>query len=195
MSSGRRERRGMAGLLAAVGTSILGTRMSFLALPWFVLASSGNPTAVGLVAAAEMGPYVLAQALGGPLVDRCGAWRISVGTDAAAAVVLGAIPLLYRFDALPVTDRERRIALEQHRNPRLRSWCKLKSKLRFIWREHRWIDDAAVQKNRFAIGDVQLGLRLPPMSDLSNDARDPDRQHHAREPQTPCPPPGKADHD
>ena len=94
------ERRGLFGLLGAVGVSLLGTRMSFLALPWFVLSTTGSPTQTGLVAAAELTPYVLVQALGGPLIDRLGAWRTSVLTDLGAAAFLGAIPVLHGLGAL-----------------------------------------------------------------------------------------------
>ncbi|HNX32186.1 MAG TPA: hypothetical protein PKM35_11280, partial [Holophaga sp.] len=58
---------GLLGLLAAHGLSMLGTCMSFLAIPWFVLAATGSATTTGLVTCAEMLPYVLVQGLGGPL--------------------------------------------------------------------------------------------------------------------------------
>jgi MFS family permease len=98
------ERRGLFGLLGAVGVSLLGTRMSFLALPWFVLSTTGSATQTGLVAAAELTPYVLVQALGGPVIDRVGAWRTSVVTDLGAAVFVGAIPLLHILGALSLDD-------------------------------------------------------------------------------------------
>ena len=90
----RHDRRPLAGFLGAAGISALGTRMSFLALPWLVLTGTGSATLTGLVACAEMAPYVGVQAFGGPLVDRLGAWRVSVGTDAAAAVFIGLVPVL-----------------------------------------------------------------------------------------------------
>lgn len=96
-----RSRRGLLGLLGAVGISIFGSRMSFLAVPWFVLVTTGSAGRTGLVAFAEMAPYVLVQGLGGPLVDRLGAWRLSVGTDVAAALAIGAVPPLYAADRLP----------------------------------------------------------------------------------------------
>ena len=82
-------------LLAAHGISTLGTGMSFLAIPWFVLVTTGSATATGLAVFAEMMPYVLVQALGGPLVDRFGPWRMSVRTDLVAAAAMGLIPLLH----------------------------------------------------------------------------------------------------
>lgn len=95
-------RRGLTGLLAAVGISTLGTRMTLLALPWFVLTTTGSPTLTGVIAVAELTPYVLVQAVGGPVVDRLGAWRTSVTADAIAAVATGTIPLLHAVGALPL---------------------------------------------------------------------------------------------
>jgi MFS family permease len=88
-------RRGLIGLLVAVGVSSLGTRMSFLALPWFVLSTTGSAVQTGLVAAAELTPYVLVQGLGGPVVDRLGAWRLSMVTDLGAAIAIAVIPVLH----------------------------------------------------------------------------------------------------
>lgn len=91
----RRDRRPLVGLLAAFAVSTLGTRMTAVALPWFVLESSGSVTRAGLVAFAEMTPYVLVGALGGPAVDRIGPVRSAVGGNLAAALAVGAIPMLY----------------------------------------------------------------------------------------------------
>ncbi len=90
-----RTRRGLTGLLVANFVSILGTRMSMLALPWFVLVTTGSATKTGLVAFAEMAPYVLVQGLGGPLVDRFGTRRVAIGTDVVAAVTFALVPLVY----------------------------------------------------------------------------------------------------
>ena len=65
-----RTRRPLVGLLTGATISIFGTRMSALALPWFVLVTTGSVTRTGLVAFAEMTPYVLVGAVGGPFVDR-----------------------------------------------------------------------------------------------------------------------------
>jgi MFS family permease len=90
-----RDRRGIVGLLTSVGVSFLGTRMSFIAIPWFVLATTHSPTRTGLVAFAEMTPYVVVQATGGPFVDRVGARRVSVLSDLAAAGCFGMVPVLH----------------------------------------------------------------------------------------------------
>ncbi len=50
--------RGLIGLLVSQGISSLGSQMTFLALPWFVLATTGSPTRMGLVLAAEILPVI-----------------------------------------------------------------------------------------------------------------------------------------
>jgi hypothetical protein len=95
-------RRGLLGLLGAIGVSVFGTRMSMLAVPWFVLVTTGSAAQTGVVAFAETAPYVLVQGFGGPLVDRVGAWRVSVVTDVLAALAVGAVPVLYAVDQLSV---------------------------------------------------------------------------------------------
>ena len=96
-----RSRRGLVGLLTAQAISLTGTRISAIALPWFVLVSTGSATATGMVAFAEMAPYVVVKALTGPLVDRIGARRVNIGSDLVSAVLVGAVPLLHALDALP----------------------------------------------------------------------------------------------
>ena len=94
-------RRALVGLLAAEAVSLTGTRLSMLALPWFVLTTTGSATRTGLVTFAEMAPYVVIKALGGPVIDRLGPRPVSIGADAASALFVGAIPLLYLLGWLP----------------------------------------------------------------------------------------------
>ncbi len=89
-----RRRRGIVALLGANFVSTLGTRMSMLAIPWFVLTTSGSAAATGVVAFAETAPYVLLMAIGGPWVDRLGAWRVAIASEIIAGLALGAIPIL-----------------------------------------------------------------------------------------------------
>ncbi|GAA4636364.1 macrolide resistance MFS transporter Mrx(A) [Actinoallomurus vinaceus] len=93
--SGKRTVRPLAGLLTAIAVSLTGTRVSAIALPWFVLITTGSATRTGLVAFCEMTPYVLVKALTGPLVDRAGPRAVSWTTDLASAGAVGAIPLLH----------------------------------------------------------------------------------------------------
>ncbi|MFF7995290.1 MFS transporter [Kitasatospora xanthocidica] len=93
--------RPLAGVLTATAVSITGTRVSAIALPWFVLATTGSATMTGLVAFAEMAPYVLVKALTGPVVDRLGPRAVSWTTDAVSAAAAGLVPLLHARGLLP----------------------------------------------------------------------------------------------
>jgi MFS family permease len=93
-------KRPLYGWLSAELISLCGTRLSMLAIPWLVLTTTGSATQTGLVAFAEMAPYVLAKALAGPYVDRVGARRICVAADLSSVAVVGAIPVLHMADAL-----------------------------------------------------------------------------------------------
>ncbi len=95
-----RSGKGFYGLLSANLVSMAGSSMSMLAIPWFVLATTGRPMEAGLVAFAEMLPYVLVQAFGAPLVDRLGRRETSIGSDLAAALAMGAVPLAYGWGIL-----------------------------------------------------------------------------------------------
>ena len=90
----------LVGWLTAETISLSGTRVSMIAIPWFVLTTTGSATQTGLVAFAEMGPYVLAKGLGGPLIDRLGARRVAITADMASVAAVGAIPLLHGLDLL-----------------------------------------------------------------------------------------------
>ena len=90
----------LVGWLAAEAISLTGTRVSMIAIPWFVLTTTGSATQTGLVAFAEMGPYVAAKALAGPVVDRVGAARVAATADGSSVAVVGAIPLLHALDLL-----------------------------------------------------------------------------------------------
>ncbi|MFD8708127.1 MFS transporter [Kitasatospora sp. NPDC059648] len=97
---GRRSLRPLGGVLAAIAMSLTGTRISVVALPWFVLVTTGSATRTGLVAFCEMTPYVVVKALTGPLVDRIGPRAVSWTTDLASATAAAAVPLLHTLDLL-----------------------------------------------------------------------------------------------
>ncbi len=89
-------RRPLYGWLVSEAVSITGTRLSMIALPWFVLTTTGSATKTGLVALAEMLPLVLMKVLGGPIIDRVGPRRVSITCDLLSVLVVGSIPLLYQ---------------------------------------------------------------------------------------------------
>lgn len=93
-------RRPAYGLLAAQAISVTGTRMSVVAVPWFVFQTTGSALLTGLAAFVEMGALVATKVLGGPLVDRVGARAASAGGDLVAGVALGLVPVLHLVGAL-----------------------------------------------------------------------------------------------
>ncbi|GHC95541.1 putative drug antiporter protein precursor [Streptomyces violarus] len=97
---GKRSLRPLGGVLAAMAVSLTGTRISVVALPWFVLVTTGSATQTGLVAFCEMAPYVVVKAFTGPLVDRIGPRAVSWTTDMASATATAAVPLLHALDLL-----------------------------------------------------------------------------------------------
>ena len=82
-------------LLAANAVSVLGSSMTLLALPWFVLATTGSAGRTGLVAACEGIGLGVSALLGSPLVNRLGARRAAVLSDVLAAAGVVAVPLLH----------------------------------------------------------------------------------------------------
>ena len=92
-------------MLVASGVSIAGTRVAAIALPWLVLSETGSAAYAGLVLTAEMAPYVISKALGGPLVDRYGPRLISVVGDLASGAFLVLIPILYAAGQLALPER------------------------------------------------------------------------------------------
>ena len=87
-------------VLAAEGLSTTGTAMTGIALPWFVLETTGSATRAGVVAAAGWAPMALLSIPAGTLASRLGARRTMVACDLARAPLVAAIPVLHALDAL-----------------------------------------------------------------------------------------------
>lgn len=83
-------------LLAAGGIAQLGNSFSLVAIPWFVIETTGSASKTGMVGATATGALVLAAVFGGSVVDRIGFKRISVISDLANGISLLGIPLLYQ---------------------------------------------------------------------------------------------------
>ena len=88
-------------LLGANAVSQVGNMMIMVAIPWFILETTGSAARTGLAAAAIGVGAVLAAVLGGPLVDQLGFKRASVLADLASGATVAAIPLLYLAGLLP----------------------------------------------------------------------------------------------
>ena len=92
----------LAALLASEAVSITGNRLTQLAIPWFVLQTTGSVAQTGLVAFFSLLPFVLSSALGGVFVDRLGYRRASIAADLASGASVLCVPLLYHTIGLPL---------------------------------------------------------------------------------------------
>lgn len=93
-------RRGVAPLLAGEVVSSLGTQMTFLALPWFVLVTTGSAVRMTVVSAVQLVPIALFGIPSGTLVSRLGARRTMLFGDLGRVPVMLAIPILHEAGAL-----------------------------------------------------------------------------------------------
>ena len=92
----------LAALLASEAVSITGNRLTQLAIPWFVLQTTGSVGQTGLVAFFSLLPFVVSSALGGVIVDRLGYRRASIVADLASGLSVLGVPLLYHTVGLPL---------------------------------------------------------------------------------------------
>ena len=76
--------------------SFVGDRLTLLAIPWFVLQTTGSVVETGITAFFTTLPSILSAFLSGLLVDRLGYKRTSVIGDVASGISTVLIPLLYR---------------------------------------------------------------------------------------------------
>jgi MFS family permease len=87
-------------IVAAEVVSSIGSSMTVLALPWFVLVATGSATKLGLVLGIGSIPFVTLPLPAGSLIARLGARQTMVVADAARLPLLATVPALYSFDAL-----------------------------------------------------------------------------------------------
>jgi predicted MFS family arabinose efflux permease len=82
-------------VLAAEVVSTTGAQMTWLALPWFVLVTTGSPTRMTVVMAAELLGFAAAGIPAGPLLQRLGARRTMLTCDAVRAPLMLLVPVLH----------------------------------------------------------------------------------------------------
>jgi MFS family permease len=87
-------------IITARTVSLTGTAMTSVALPWFVLATTGSTTRMGLVLACQTLPAFALGIPGGSLVAALGARRSLIVGDALRAPLLAAVPALHAGGAL-----------------------------------------------------------------------------------------------
>lgn len=82
-------------LWATTLVSIFGNALTGIAVPWFVMETTGSASRTGLTAAVTLVPVVFAHLFGGALVDRTSYRGLSVFSDILSAATVAAIPVLY----------------------------------------------------------------------------------------------------
>ena len=88
-------RAGFVALLGAVAAAAVGEAMMIVAVPWFVLETTGSVTQTGfVVAVGSVGAGVTGFAAG-PLVDRVGFKATAVTSYLVGGAAAAAIPLLH----------------------------------------------------------------------------------------------------
>jgi MFS family permease len=87
--------RPILALVAAEVISSLGSQMTFLALPWFVLETTGSPTRMGVVLAVEIAPIAILGIPSGTVIAHYGARLTMIVSDFARAPLIASIPVLH----------------------------------------------------------------------------------------------------
>ncbi len=87
--------RSLQALVAAEVISSTGSAMSFVALPWFVLVTSGSATRMSVVLGAEVLPMALFGIPSGSLVSRLGSRVTMLASDALRAPLIALVPILH----------------------------------------------------------------------------------------------------
>ena len=87
--------RSLIGLVTAELVSLTGTGMTFVALPWFVLATTGSTAKMGWVLAAEMLPMAIFGIPAGTVIAKLGAKKTMLISDAARGPLMLVVPILH----------------------------------------------------------------------------------------------------
>ena len=88
-------------LFIANGISMTGNQLAFLAIPWFVLATTGSAAQTGITAFFSLLPVIIATFFGGTFIDRIGFKRSSIIADIASGLSVLLIPVLFAAGLLP----------------------------------------------------------------------------------------------
>ena len=92
--------RQLAALVLARFVSLTGTNMTTVALPWFVLATTGSTVRMGLVLAVQLLPAAILGTFAGTAVAALGSRRTLVASDALRAPLLASVPVLHWLGVL-----------------------------------------------------------------------------------------------
>ena len=92
--------RSLVGLLTAELVSLTGSSMTFVALPFFVLITTGSTAKMGLALAAEMLPIAIFGIPAGTVIAKLGAKKTMLISDAARGPLMLVIPILHHYGDL-----------------------------------------------------------------------------------------------
>lgn len=91
-------------LWSGQGISSIGSQLSQLAFPLFILAITGSPAQAGFAAALRALPYLFLSLPAGALNDRWNRKRVMIICDIGRAIALGSIPIAFIFGYLTVVQ-------------------------------------------------------------------------------------------
>ena len=100
VSADRPNRLPIVALLIANAISLIGNSLTVVAIPWFVLTTTGSASKAGLTAAFEFAPAFFAGIVGGAVIDRIGPRTAAIIADVVSGVAILMIPLLYNTGGL-----------------------------------------------------------------------------------------------
>jgi MFS family permease len=86
--------RSIVALILAEFISKLGSQLTNLALPWFVLVTTGSPTRMSLVFAVELAPFALLGIPAGSVLQRLGPRLTLLVSDGVRAPLIALVPFL-----------------------------------------------------------------------------------------------------
>ena len=95
-----RQRVPIFALFTANAISMVGNVLAVVAIPWFVLQTTGSATQTGITGFFTILPIMVAAFFGGSLVDRLGFKRASIIADITSGVAIALIPLFFQFFGL-----------------------------------------------------------------------------------------------
>jgi MFS family permease len=99
-ASSRRDRLAIPSLVTATTISNIGNNLTALAIPWFVLVTTGSAARTGVVAAAVALAVLLGGFFGGTITDRQGFKRVSIASDVASGFFVALVPTFYYLGIL-----------------------------------------------------------------------------------------------
>ncbi len=88
-------------LFTANAISMVGNVLALIAIPWFVLQTTGSATQTGITGFFNVLPVLLAGLFGGALVDRLGYKPTSIIADLVSGFTVALIPILFFTAGLP----------------------------------------------------------------------------------------------